>query len=113
MGKERPREKFVELDALRPITDDLHWQSVSRTPRSKQAPTLHRRSSVLVVRRHPGLLECGLDRVQPSGDPRMGAVHSAPYWRSIIRTDVPITRASSKTVTPAASAFEANVARRS
>ena len=31
MGKERPREKFVELDALRPITDDLHRQSVSRT----------------------------------------------------------------------------------
>jgi hypothetical protein len=32
---------------------------------------------------------------------------------SIIRTEVPMTRASSKTVTPAASAFEAKVERRS
>jgi len=43
-----------------------------------------------------------------------GAVSSsAPWWASIIATDVPMIRASSYTVTPAASACEANVERRS
>lgn len=38
---------------------------------------------------------------------------SVPQWRSIISMDVPITRASSNTLTLAASAFDANVERRS
>ena len=71
------------------------------------------RSRLLFADLERGRFELGPERVQAADDPRVGSGDQRPYERSIIAPDVPITFASSKTVTPAASALEANVDRRS
>jgi hypothetical protein len=59
------------------------------------------------------LLHLGLEGIEPVGDHIVRSVEQRPVVRSIIRTLVPMTRASSKTVTPAASAVDAKVSRMS